>query len=35
MLLDEAIATYDAYVEQETGDFVVATEDFLAAGRGR
>ena len=22
--------TYDAYVEQETGDFVVATEDFLA-----
>ena len=30
MLLDEAVATYDAYVEQETGDFVVATEDFLA-----
>ena len=29
-LLDEAVATYDAYVEQETGDFVVATEDFLA-----
>jgi iron uptake system component EfeO len=28
-LLDEAVATYDAYVEQETGDFVVATEDFL------
>ena len=30
VLLDEAVATYDAYVEQETGDFVVATEDFLA-----
>jgi len=29
-LLDEAVAEYDAYVEQETGDFVVATEDFLA-----
>jgi iron uptake system component EfeO len=28
-LLDEAVATYDAYVEQETGDFVVATEEFL------
>jgi len=28
-LLDDAVATYDAYVEQETGDFVVATEDFL------
>ncbi|MET0751206.1 MAG: iron uptake system protein EfeO [Solirubrobacterales bacterium] len=30
VLLDEAVAEYDAYVEQETGDFVVATEDFLA-----
>ena len=30
VLLDEAVATYDSYVEQETGDFVVATEDFLA-----
>jgi len=29
-LLDEAVAEYDAYVEQETGDFAVATEDFLA-----
>ena len=29
-LLDEAVAEYDAFVEQETGDFVVATEDFLA-----
>ena len=30
VLLDEAVAEYDAYVEQETGDFVIATEDFLA-----
>ena len=29
-LLDEAVAEYDAYVEQETGDFVTATEEFLA-----
>ncbi len=29
-LLDAAVAEYDAYVEQETGDFVVATEEFLA-----
>ena len=29
-LLDEAVIEYDAYVERETGDFVVATEEFLA-----
>jgi iron uptake system component EfeO len=28
-LLDQAMATYDKYVEQETAAFVVATEDFL------
>jgi iron uptake system component EfeO len=30
-LLDQAVADYDAYVEQETGDFVGATDAFLAA----
>ncbi len=29
-LLDQAVADYDAYVEQETSDFVDATETFLA-----
>ncbi len=30
-LLDQAVADYDAYVEQETGDFVGATDTFLAS----
>jgi iron uptake system component EfeO len=30
-LLDRAVTDYDAYVEKETGDFVGATDTFLAA----